>query len=179
VKTNFDLNRRASPRPYLGEPAGESPAVSRRFCECHTISSVPRFQPPPRRDLDFTHSGPVPAAIVLESDGVIGACSTTVTADRPTTSVWTLSSSLMAPGVPRDRRRGLVAAGGPSTCRSDAKNDGLVRFYEKPGYGAQNCVALGKQLDDRTDRSMGNRNACSWPEAGVADPPSSAHPQLR
>jgi hypothetical protein len=24
-KTNFDLNRRASPRPYLGEPGGESP----------------------------------------------------------------------------------------------------------------------------------------------------------
>src|SRR5580704_8584893 len=23
--TNFDLNRRASPRPYLGEPGGESP----------------------------------------------------------------------------------------------------------------------------------------------------------
>src|SRR6516164_10253671 len=23
--TNIDLNRRASPRPYLGEPAGESP----------------------------------------------------------------------------------------------------------------------------------------------------------
>src|SRR6202043_3952079 len=25
VNTNFDLNRRASPRPYLGEPGGESP----------------------------------------------------------------------------------------------------------------------------------------------------------
>jgi hypothetical protein len=25
VKTNFDLNWRASPRPYLGEPGGESP----------------------------------------------------------------------------------------------------------------------------------------------------------
>jgi GNAT superfamily N-acetyltransferase len=36
------------------------------------------------------------------------------------------------------------------------ENNGVVRFYQKLGYGDQDCVALGKRLDDRTDRSAGN-----------------------
>src|SRR5271155_2691576 len=33
VNTSFDLNRRASPRPYLGEPGGESPGSGRQGCK--------------------------------------------------------------------------------------------------------------------------------------------------
>jgi ribosomal protein S18 acetylase RimI-like enzyme len=36
------------------------------------------------------------------------------------------------------------------------ENDGVVRFYEKLGYGDQNCVALGKRLDGRKDRFADN-----------------------
>jgi ribosomal protein S18 acetylase RimI-like enzyme len=33
------------------------------------------------------------------------------------------------------------------------ENEGVVSFYEKLGYGDQNCIALGKRLDGQADRS--------------------------
>mgnify|MGYP001796073707 FL=1 len=33
------------------------------------------------------------------------------------------------------------------------ENSTAVRFYEKQGYGDQDCIALGKRLDGRADRS--------------------------
>jgi ribosomal protein S18 acetylase RimI-like enzyme len=34
---------------------------------------------------------------------------------------------------------------------------GVISFYEKLGYGDQDCVMLGKRLDGRADRSAGRQ----------------------
>jgi hypothetical protein len=34
------------------------------------------------------------------------------------------------------------------------ENAGVVSFYEKLGYGDQDCVALGKRLDGQADRAI-------------------------
>jgi hypothetical protein len=116
----------------------------------------------PSRDFDFAQSGPASAAIVLESDGVIvGATLVGHDGHRGSTYYVGVDPKLQRNGAGRAlmtavedwlRARGVWKL----NLLVRRENNGVVQFYEKLGYGDQDCVALGKRLDGRTDRSAGN-----------------------
>ena len=115
----------------------------------------------PSQDFDFAHSGPASAVIVLESDSVIvGAALVGHDGHRGSAYYVGVEPKLQRNGAGRAL---MTAVEDWLRARSVWKlnllvrreNDGVVRFYEKLGYGDQDCVALGKRLDGRTDRSAG------------------------
>ena len=116
----------------------------------------------PARDFDFAHSGPASAVIVLESDGeIVGAALVGHDGHRGSTYYVGVDRELQRRGAGRAlmaavedwlRARGVWKL----NLLVRRENDGVVRFYEKLGYGDQDCVALGKRLDGRADRSVGN-----------------------
>jgi ribosomal protein S18 acetylase RimI-like enzyme len=116
----------------------------------------------PSQDFDFARSGPASAAIVLEIDGAIaGAALVGHDGHRGSTYYVAVEPKLQRSGAGRAlmtavedwlRVRGVWKL----NLLVRRENNGVVRFYEKLGYGDQDCVALGKRLDGRTDRSAGN-----------------------
>jgi ribosomal protein S18 acetylase RimI-like enzyme len=114
------------------------------------------------RDFDFAHSGPASAVIVLESDSVIiGAALVGHDGHRGSTYYVGVDPKVQRNGA----GRALMAAVEDWLRAREVwklnllvrrENDGVVRFYEKLGYGDQDCVALGKRLDGQADRSTGN-----------------------
>jgi ribosomal protein S18 acetylase RimI-like enzyme len=113
----------------------------------------------PSRDFDFAHSGPASAVIVLENDGIIaGAALVGHDGHRGSTYYVGVDPKLQRNGAGRAlmaavedwlRARGVWKL----NLLVRRENNGVVRFYEKLGYGGQDCLALGKRLDSRTDRS--------------------------
>jgi ribosomal protein S18 acetylase RimI-like enzyme len=116
----------------------------------------------PSRDFDLAHSGPASAVIVLESDGVIGGAAL-VGHDGHRGSTYYVG---VDPKFQRNGAGGTLMAAVEDWMRARGvwklnllvrrENNGVVRFYEKLGYSDQDCVALGKWLDGRTDRSASN-----------------------
>ncbi len=113
----------------------------------------------PSQDFDFAHSGPASAVIALEIDGAIaGAALVGHDGHRGSTYYVAVEPKLQRSGAGRAlmsavedwlRARGVWKL----NLLVRRENNGVVRFYEKLGYGDQDCVALGKRLDGRTDRS--------------------------
>lgn len=112
----------------------------------------------PSQDFDFALSGPSSTVIVLEADGAIaGAALAGHDGHRGSTYYVGVEPRLQRHGAGRMlmtavedwvRARGvwklnLLVRGG---------NEEAIRFYEKLGYGDQDCIALGKRLDGRPDR---------------------------
>jgi ribosomal protein S18 acetylase RimI-like enzyme len=116
----------------------------------------------PSQDFDFAHAGPASAVIVLESNSVIvGAALVGHDGHRGSTYYVGVEPKLQRNGAGRAlmaavedwlRARGIWKL----NLLVRRENDGVVRFYEKLGYGDQDCVALGKRLDGRADRSGRN-----------------------
>jgi ribosomal protein S18 acetylase RimI-like enzyme len=116
----------------------------------------------PSQDFDFAHSGPASAVIVLESNSaIVGAALVGHDGHRGSTYYVGIEPKLQRNGAGRAL---MTAVEDWLRARRVWKlnllvrreNDGVVRFYEKLGYGDQDCVALGKRLDGRTDRSAGS-----------------------
>lgn len=116
----------------------------------------------PSRDFEFACSGPASAVIVLENHGVIaGAALVGHDGHRGSTYYVAVDPALRRRGAGRAlmaavedwlRARGVWKLN--LLVRRD--NAGAVGFYEKLGYGDQDCIALGKRLDGRRDRSAGD-----------------------
>lgn len=110
----------------------------------------------PSRDFDFAHSGPVSAVIVLESDGVIaGAALVGHDGHRGSTYYVGVDPAFQRKGAGRAlmaavedwlRARGVWKL----NLLVRRENEAVLRFYEKLGYGDQDCVALGKRLDGQS-----------------------------
>ena len=111
-----------------------------------------------RQDIAFCRSAPASTALVAEEQGrVVAALLVGHDGHRGTVYYVGTDPDRRGRGVGKTimeaaedwlRRRGvwklnlLVREG----------NDAVVGFYRALGYGDQNCVVLGKRLDDRTDR---------------------------
>ena len=115
----------------------------------------------PSQDFDFAHSGPSSTVIVLEREGaIVGAALVGHDGHRGATYYVGVESELQRSGAGRAlmaavedwlRARGVWKL----NLLVRRENAGVIRFYEKLGYGDQDCVALGKRLDGRTDRTPG------------------------
>jgi ribosomal protein S18 acetylase RimI-like enzyme len=113
----------------------------------------------PSQDFDFAHSGPASAVIVLETNGaVMGAALVGHDGHRGSTYYVGVEPNLQRGGAGRTlmtavedwlRTRGVWKL----NLLVRRENAGVVRFYEKLGYSDQDCVALGKRLDGRADRT--------------------------
>ena len=113
----------------------------------------------PEDDFDFALHGPSATVLVLESNHrIIG--STLVGHDGHRGTVYYVSISpdhqgkgfgelLMEAAEDWLRGRGVWKV----NLLVRKENSTAVRFYEKQGYGDQDCIALGKRLDGRADRS--------------------------
>jgi ribosomal protein S18 acetylase RimI-like enzyme len=113
----------------------------------------------PSQDFDFAHSGPSSAVIVLEAEGaIIGAALVGHDGHRGTTYYVGVEPGLRRGGAGRAlmaavedwlRARGVWKL----NLLVRRENTGVLGFYEKLGYTDQDCVALGKRLDGRADRT--------------------------
>jgi ribosomal protein S18 acetylase RimI-like enzyme len=116
----------------------------------------------PSQDFDFAHSGPSSTVIVLEIDGsIVGAALVGHDGHRGATYYVGVEPKLQRIGAGRAmmtavedwlRARGIWKL----NLLVRRENDGVVSFYEKLGYSDQDCVALGKRLDGRADRTLGD-----------------------
>lgn len=135
--------------------SGDKPAVIDLWTRC----GLTRPWNDPSEDFDFAHAGSASAVIVLEHDGVIaGAALVGHDGHRGSTYYVGVEPALQRSGAGRVlmtavedwlRARGVWKLN--LLVRRD--NDGVVSFYEKLGYNDQDCIALGKRLDGRVDRS--------------------------
>ena len=133
---------------------GDKPAIIELWERC----GLTRPWNDPAQDFDFAHDGPSSAVIVLESDGVIiGAALVGHDGHRGATYYVGIEPELQRDGAGRVlmaavedwlRARGVWKL----NLLVRRENAGVVSFYEKLGYGDQDCVALGKRLDGRADR---------------------------
>jgi ribosomal protein S18 acetylase RimI-like enzyme len=115
----------------------------------------------PSQDFDFALEGPSSTVIVLENDSVIvGAALVGHDGHRGSAYYVGVEPKLQRSGAGRMlmtavedwlRARGVWKL----NLLVRRENDGVIRFYEKLGYGDQDCVALGKRLDGRADRRVG------------------------
>jgi ribosomal protein S18 acetylase RimI-like enzyme len=113
----------------------------------------------PSQDFDFAHAGACSAVIVLETGGaIVGAALVGHDGHRGSTYYVGVEPKRQRSGAGRVlmtavedwlRARGVWKL----NLLVRRENDGVIRFYEKLGYGDQDCVALGKRLDGRRDRS--------------------------
>ena len=113
----------------------------------------------PEQDFDFALEGAASIVLVLEKDNYI-AGSALVGHDGHRGSVYYVSVSpdhqsdglgktLMDAAEDWLRDRGVWKLN--LLVRRD--NSAAVQFYEKQGYADQDCIALGKRLDGRADRT--------------------------
>jgi ribosomal protein S18 acetylase RimI-like enzyme len=112
----------------------------------------------PSQDFDFAHAGPASTVMVLEMEGAIcGAALVGHDGHRGSTYYVGVDPMFQRNGAGRAlmaaveewlRTRGIWKL----NLLVRRENDGVVSFYEKLGYGDQDCIALGKRLDDRRDR---------------------------
>ncbi|GAB5455143.1 MAG: GNAT family acetyltransferase [Henriciella sp.] len=113
----------------------------------------------PEQDFDFALEGAASTVLVLEKDNQI-AGSALVGHDGHRGSVYYVSVS------PEHQSDGLgktLMAGAEDWLRDRGvwklnllvrrENSAAVQFYEKQGYADQDCIALGKRLDGRADRT--------------------------
>ena len=117
----------------------------------------------PSQDFDFALEGPSSTVIVLETDGaIIGAALAGHDGHRGSTYYVGVEPKLQRNGTGRAlmtavedwlRARGVWKL----NLLVRRENEGVIRFYEKLGYGDQDCVALGKRLDGKADRSAVTR----------------------
>ena len=113
----------------------------------------------PKEDFDFALHGPSSTVLVLESNHrIIG--SSLVGHDGHRGTVYYVSvapahqgkgSGEMLMEAAEDWLRGRGVWKVNLLVRKETS--AAVRFYEKQGYGDQDCIALGKRLDGRADRS--------------------------
>jgi len=118
----------------------------------------------PSQDFDFALEGPSSTVIVLETEGtIVGAALAGHDGHRGSTYYLGVEPKLQRNGSGRAlmtavedwlRARGVWKL----NLLVRRENEGVIRFYEKLGYGDQDCVALGKRLDGRADRSATARN---------------------
>ncbi len=114
----------------------------------------------PSQDFDFALSGPSSTVIVLEADGaIVGAALVGHDGHRGSAYYVGVEPKLQRNGAGRAlmtavedwlRGRGVWKL----NLLIRRENEGVVRFYERLGYGDQDCVALGKRLDGRADRKV-------------------------
>lgn len=114
----------------------------------------------PSQDFDFAYRGPASGVVVLEEMGVIiGAALVGHDGHRGSTYYVGVEPEHQRSGAGRAlmtaledwlRARGVWKL----NLLVRRENTGVVSFYEKLGYGDQDCVALGKRLDGHTDRAI-------------------------
>ena len=134
---------------------GDKPAVIELWKRC----GLTRPWNDPSQDFDFALSSPASAVIVLEDDGVvIGAALAGHDGHRGATYYVGVDPEFQRRGAGRALMAGVedwLRARGvwklDLLVRRD--NAGVVSFYRSLGYGDQDCIALGKRLDGRRDRS--------------------------
>jgi ribosomal protein S18 acetylase RimI-like enzyme len=115
----------------------------------------------PSQDFDFAQGGPASAVIVVEADGaIVGAALVGHDGHRGATYYVGVAPELQRRGAGRVlmtavedwlRARGVWKL----NLLVRRENAGVIRFYETLGYNDQDCVALGKRLDGRADRTTG------------------------
>lgn len=113
----------------------------------------------PEEDFDFALYGPSSTVIVLEStDRIVGSAIVGHDGHRGTVYYVSISpdhrgqgfgETLMMAAEDWLRERGVWKL----NLLVRRENSPAVRFYEKLGYGDQDCIALGKRLDGQADRS--------------------------
>lgn len=113
----------------------------------------------PEEDFDFALGGPSSTVLVAESgDQIIGSALVGHDGHRGTVYYISISPDRQSSGLGKTlmnaaedwlRDRGVWKVN--LLVRRD--NAAAVQFYEKQGYGDQDCIALGKRLDGRADRS--------------------------
>jgi ribosomal protein S18 acetylase RimI-like enzyme len=115
----------------------------------------------PSQDFDFARSGPSSTVIVLETGGIVaGAALVGHDGHRGSTYYVGIEPTLQRGGAGR-----LLMSSVEDWLRARGvwklnllvrrENRDAIRFYGKLGYSDQDCVALGKRLDGRPDRSAG------------------------
>lgn len=111
------------------------------------------------QDFDFAFSGPASAVIVLEDAGVvIGAALVGHDGHRGSTYYVGIEPEHRRHGAGRALMKAVedwlrVRGVWKLNLLVRRENAGVISFYEKLGYGDQDCIALGKRLDGRSDRT--------------------------
>ena len=113
----------------------------------------------PEKDIDFALQGPSSTALVLEFNGnILGSVLVGHDGHRGTVYYVSISpdhqkrgfgETLMTAAEDWLRDRGVWKV----NLLVRRENEAAVQFYVKQGYGDQDCIALGKRLDGRKDRS--------------------------
>jgi len=134
----------------------DKPAVINLWDRC----ALTRPWNDPSHDFDFAYGGTASGVVVLEEAGIIiGAAlvghdghrgSTYYVGVEPNHEHRGAGRALMTAVEDWLRSRGVWKIN--LLVRRD--NVGVISFYEKLGYGDQDCVALGKRLDGKTDRTI-------------------------
>ncbi|MEM9505781.1 MAG: GNAT family acetyltransferase [Cyanobacteria bacterium P01_E01_bin.43] len=114
----------------------------------------------PEEDFDFALNGPASSVLVLETtDRIVGSALVGNDGHRGTVYYVSIAPDYQNQGLGKTlmdaaedwlRERGVWKVN--LLVRRD--NRAAVSFYEKQGYGDQDCIALGKRLDGRADRSV-------------------------
>jgi ribosomal protein S18 acetylase RimI-like enzyme len=127
---------------------GDKPAVIALWERC----CLTRPWNDPSRDFDFAYCGPSSTVIVLEREGaIIGAALVGHDGHRGATYYVGVEPDLQRSGIGRAlmtavedwlRARGVWKL----NLLVRRENAGVIRFYEKLGYGDQDCVSLGKTI---------------------------------
>ena len=113
----------------------------------------------PGEDFDFALRGPSSTVIVLElNNRIIGSAMVGHDGHRGTVYYVSISPDHQSQGLGETL---MEAAEGWLRDRGVWKvnllvrreNSAAVQFYAKQGYGDQDCIALGKRLDGRADRT--------------------------
>ena len=144
----------ANPMKTREASPGDKPAVIALWERC----SLTRSWNDPSQDFDFALTGPSSTVIVLENEGSIaGAAMTGHDGHRGSAYYVGVEPTLQRSGAGRAlmtavedwlRARGVWKL----NLLVRRENESVIRFYETLGYGDQDCLALGKRLDGRTDR---------------------------
>lgn len=134
---------------------GDRPAIIELWERC----GLTRPWNDPEQDFDFAHSGAASAIVVLEDAGVIiGTALVGHDGHRGSTYYVSIEPDLQRGGAGRAlmsavedwlRTRGVWKL----NLLVRRENASAILFYEKLGYGDQDCVALGKRLDGKADRA--------------------------
>ncbi|MEM1146371.1 MAG: GNAT family acetyltransferase [Pseudomonadota bacterium] len=113
----------------------------------------------PEEDFDFALGGPSSTVLVVDSgDQIVGSALVGHDGHRGTVYYVSISPDWQSSGLGKTlmnaaedwlRDHGVWKVN--LLVRRD--NAPAVQFYEKQGYGDQDCIVLGKRLDGRVDRS--------------------------
>lgn len=113
----------------------------------------------PEEDFDFAQDGPSSTVIVLEHDAsIIGSAMVGHDGHRGTVYYVSICPDQQGRGLGAELMR--AAEDWLRSCSIwkinllvRRENSSAVRFYEELGYQDQDCIAIGKRLDGRADRS--------------------------